>query len=82
MTTIEIKSNFHKLIDSIDNDIILQSFYKILSGVTDSHEGILWNSLTNEKQEELFQIEKDSYNSSNLISHSKMLKKQNKWLSK
>jgi hypothetical protein len=80
MTTIELKSNFHKLIDNINNDNILSKFYDILSRVKESKEGSLWNRLSPDEQEELIIIEKESHNPDNLIPHSEMIKKHKKWL--
>jgi hypothetical protein len=80
MTTIELKSKFHKLIDNINNDNVLSKFYDILSRVKESVEGSLWDRLSPEEQDELILIEKDSHNPENLISHSEMIKKHKKWL--
>ncbi len=80
MTTIELKSNFHRLIDNINNDNVLTKFYDILSRVNDSKEEILWSRLSIQEQEELFIIEKESHDPQNLISHSEMNKKHKKWL--
>jgi hypothetical protein len=80
MTTTELKSNFHILIDNISNENILAKFYDILSHAKDFEEGMLWNRLTFEEQEELLIIEKESHNFNNLISHLDMQKKHKKWL--
>jgi hypothetical protein len=80
MTTIELKSNFHKLIDNFNNDSVLSKFYEILSRVKESKEGSLWDKLSPDEQEELLIIEKESHNSTNLIHHSEMMKKHKKWL--
>jgi hypothetical protein len=80
MTTIELKSNFHKLIDKIDNDNLLLKFYDILSRVKETKEGTLWSRLSSLEQDELIIIEKESHNPQNLISHSEMIKKHKKWL--
>ena len=80
MTSIELKSNFHKLIDNINNDNMLSRFYEILLKAKDTREGAFWERLSLEEQQELILIEEESHNSQNLISHSKMLKKHKKWL--
>jgi hypothetical protein len=80
MTSIELKSNFHKLIDNINNDNVLLKFYEILEKVQESKDGTLWNKLNIEEQQELKDIEKESHDPSNLISHADMTKKHNKWL--
>jgi hypothetical protein len=80
MTTIELKSKFHILIDNINNDNVLSKFYDILSRVKESSEGSLWDRLTPDEQEELILIEKESHNQENLITHAEMIKKLKKWL--
>ncbi|MFZ4724817.1 MAG: hypothetical protein ACOYMD_05175 [Paludibacter sp.] len=80
MTTIELKSNFHNLIDTINDVGILSKFYDLLSNVKESKDGLLWNRLSIEEQNELMQIEKDSQQLSNLISGADMINKHKKWL--
>ena len=41
MTKIELKSNFHKLIDNINNDNFLFKFYEILEKVKESKDGLI-----------------------------------------
>jgi len=79
MTTLELKSNFHSLIDTINDDTILTRFYNIISTLKNSKEGMLWNRLSKEEQEELIQIEMNIH-SSNVITNSEMQKKHSKWL--
>jgi len=80
MTTIELKSNFHHLIDTINDEGILSKFYDLLSKVKESKDGLLWSRLSKEEQIELMQIEIDSHQNSNLISNAEMTNKHKKWL--
>jgi len=80
MTTIEIKSRFHNLIDNINDESILSKFYELLSRANDKKEGFLWNRLSQEERDELTLIEKESSDSENLISNSEMQQKHKKWL--
>ena len=80
MNTIEIKKNFHSLIDSIDNEYLLMSFYDIIKSRTELKDGQLWNRLNKYEQEELLATFEDTENSGNLIDHENMKKKHNKWL--
>ncbi len=80
MTTIELKSNLHKLIDTMTNEHLLSQFYDLLLKAKDSADGSLWNRLSIEEQEELINIEKESHNLQNIIPHSEMVKKHKKWL--
>ena len=80
MNTIELKKNFHLLIDSIDNEDLLASFYDLIKKRSAAKEGQLWNSLTYKEQEELISALEESENSDYLISNDEMKKKHKKWL--
>lgn len=80
MNTLELKSNFHKLIDNIDNENILSSFYGMMSSANDHKEGSLWARLSPEERQELIEIEKETQNDDNLISHSDIKEKHRRWL--
>ena len=80
MTLLELKTNFHKLIDEINNDEVLNQFYEILSSTRDRQEGMLWNKLSNTEQKVLVETEKLSHRDENLLSHDEMKLKNKKWL--
>ncbi len=80
MTTTELKTNFHKLIDNIDNDEVLLKFYELLAKTNEIREGSLWARLNPEEQQELIMIEQDSHSEDNLIPHSQMINRHKKWL--
>jgi len=80
MNTIEIKQNFHILIDNIENENLLINFYDLIKKRSSAIEGQLWNNLTKLEQEELLLSLEESKNPENLISHDEMIKKHKKWL--
>jgi hypothetical protein len=80
MNTIELKKNFHILIDSIDNENLLISFYDLIKKRSSTKEGQLWCRLTKAEQEELLMAFEESDNPENLISHDEMVTKHKKWL--
>lgn len=80
MDTLQIKGNFHTLIDRIDNAKLLSKFYSILEQANNNLEGQLWNKLTLKEQNKLVEIDKETDNEENLIDHSVILEKYNKWL--
>jgi hypothetical protein len=80
MNAIELKKNFHLLIDSIDNENLLVSFYDLIKKRSSTKEGQLWGKLTNQEQEELLSALEESENPENLISNEEMVKKHKKWL--
>ena len=76
----ELKQNFHHLIDSIDNEKLLINFYELIKKKSSAKEGQLWNRLTDEEQKELLLSLEESKNPENLISHEEMVNKHKKWL--
>ena len=82
MTTIDLKKNFHALIDQIDNEHLLKSFYDLFLRRSQAKDGSLWSNLTDEEREELLLSEEESNYETNLVSHQVMKKKHQKWLKK
>ena len=80
MNTIELKQNFHHLIDSIDNEKLLINFYDLIKKRSSAKEVQLWNRLTTHEQEELLLSLEESENPENLIDHEEMKMKHKKWL--
>lgn len=80
MSTLELKTNLHRLIDSINNESLLVNLYSLLDSLPHNREGGLWSRLSIEEQDELLLIEKESHEPENLIPHSEMIKKHSKWL--
>jgi hypothetical protein len=80
MNTPELKKNFHNLIDHIDNESILISFYELMKKKATSADGKLWGRLTREDQESLLLTLEESEQSYNVIDHEEMKKKHGKWL--
>ena len=80
MDSIELRNNFHNLINSIKNDTLLIRFYDIMTIVKNTKEGTLLGRLTKEEYEELMLAYKESEDEENLISHEEMKKKHQKWL--
>jgi hypothetical protein len=80
MNTIELRKNFHNLIDSINNESILTKFYSIMARMNERDDGKLWGKLTLDEQEELIRADIESRDPSNLIPHEEIQEKHKKWL--
>ena len=80
MDKVELKKNFHTLIDSIENESLLQNFYDLIRSKADSKNGQIWGRLNRNEQEELLIAFEESENSQNLIDNETMKKKHSKWL--
>ena len=80
MNTIELRNNFHQLIDSINNDNILSKFFTIMARANEKNDGKLRGRLSKEEQEELIRADIESNKKSELIPHTEIQKKHSKWL--
>lgn len=80
MNQIELKTKFHQLIDHIENEEVLMKFYQIMEKASDKKEGKLWERLSEIEKNELLLIEKESELETNLIPHSIVQEKHQKWL--
>ncbi len=73
----DIKTNFHNLIDKIDNEILLMKFYDLMIQSATNKEGQLYDRLTNEQKDVLMLAEEESNDPANLISYNQQKKKHN-----
>lgn len=80
MNTIELKNNFHLLIDKIENENILSKFYTIMSSANENKDGELWKNLSSKEKKELLLSYSESEEDEHLISHSEVREKYEKWL--
>ena len=80
MNTLDIKTNFHHLIDQINDEQLLIKLYRIMEQASSTTDGQLWSKLTEEQQNELLQIEKEVQSGVPLISNERMKEKHKKWL--
>ncbi|MBK8448489.1 MAG: hypothetical protein WAR77_08905 [Saprospiraceae bacterium] len=76
------KEAFHKLIDTIEDEGLLNEYYNLITRLSNSQEGELWNTLTNEQKEELMLSYEESKDPKNLISHEEVIGQFSKWLEK
>lgn len=67
MSTTEIKTNLHKIVDRIEDERLLRVIYDFLEVREKSTEGQLWKTLTTEQKQEVLQAYEDSENDSKLI---------------
>jgi hypothetical protein len=80
MTKVELKNNFHHLIDSIDNENLLQKFYELMLRKRSIKDGTLWGRLSRDEIDELLISDSECEDPENLIPHKDMKQKYNKWL--
>ena len=79
MSTIELKHEFHNLIDRIKDKSILEKFFHLMESAEKSTSGSLLDKISDKERDELFSADDESVKS-NLISNEAMKRKHNKWL--
>jgi len=82
MTLTTLRKNFHNLIDKVENQELLDQFYRALYFSAERKEGALWNTLSEKERKILMSSYKESESKKNLVSHEKVMQKYSKWLSK
>jgi len=80
MKAIEIKTNFHHLIDQIDDEKLLIKLYRIMEQASSITDGELWNRLSEAEQTELLKIEGEVQSDQDLIPNEQMQSKHKRWL--
>jgi hypothetical protein len=74
MSTLALKSSIHKIIDNIENELLLQTQYDFLRMKEKSETGKLWSSLTQEQKNEVLNAFDESEDENNLIDSSAIFK--------
>lgn len=73
---------FHKLIDEIGDEVVLQSYYQLISVLNKKEQGELWNSLAADEKQELLISYEESFSEGNLVDHNVVMEKHLKWRKK
>jgi len=76
----KIKDDFHQLIDSIEDEQLLKSYYQLIQKINNEQNGHLWNSLTEDQKADLLTSYEESFDSGNLLSHEQVKLQHDKWL--
>jgi hypothetical protein len=75
MGTVELRSNIHDIVDRIENEQLLLALYDFLKVRETTKPGELWNSLTEEQQNEVLLAYDESEDENNLIERHKVFDK-------
>jgi len=76
------KEEFHNLIDKIENEEVLKSYFKLIKTLNNNQTGKLWDGLSSEEKDELMLSYDESFDSTNLISHEDVKNQYENWLGK
>lgn len=66
MSTLELKSDLHKILDEIENEELLKAIYDFLKQPDNSKS--FWDNLTEAQKQEVYLSYKESEENKNLIS--------------
>ncbi len=77
MSNLELKNNFHKLIDKVNDIELLKYFYDVFLF---SSEKSFLKDLTSEENIDLLESYKESEDENNLLEHDYVKEKHKKWL--
>lgn len=75
----KIKDDFHHLIDSIEDEQLLKSYYQLIK-INYDQNGHLWNNLNEDEKNELLMAYEESFDGNNLLSHEQVKLQHEKWL--
>lgn len=75
-----IKEDFHHLIDTIDDEQLLKDYYQLIQRLNTDQTGNLWNNLSETEKQELLSAYDESFDENNLISHEQVKQQHEKWL--
>ena len=75
-----LKEDLHKLIDTTQDEKLLEEIFMILSSRNDYVEGELWNNLSEEQKKEVLASDSEIVDNSAWISNEEMRRRNAKWL--
>jgi hypothetical protein len=75
MSTAELKTTLHRIVDEIEDERLLRAIYAFLEERTTRDAGRSWEKLTEEQREEVLLAYEESENDENLIDWEEVKKK-------
>ncbi|WP_181303953.1 hypothetical protein [Rufibacter sp. XAAS-G3-1] len=75
-----IREDLHKLIDTTNDERLLEDIFMILSSRRDYEEGSLWKGLTEEQKRQVIDSESEIGDESAWVSHDEMKRRNSIWL--
>ena len=79
METIELKSQLHRLIDQLNDPVILDQYYEEIKRIVNLSKSGLWDSLNEDQKQEVLLSFEESENDDNLVDHETVMRKYNQW---
>jgi len=76
MGTLELKANIHNIVESIQNEQLLQAVYDFLKLKENTQTGKIWNSVSQAERDEVLLAYEESKDKSNVIPISELFKRE------
>ena len=67
MQVLELKSNIHQIIDTLDNELLLQTLYDFLKQKETEKDGLIWSTLNEAQKQEVLLAFEESEDAENLV---------------
>jgi len=64
----ELRKDLHKMIDEVEDKILLETLFQFLGEVKYQYSGEIWNSLVEEEKNQVYLSLEESQNEENLVS--------------
>jgi hypothetical protein len=75
MNKATLRSNLHKLIDKIDNQNLLEEYYKEIKSIIEKSRGNVWDTLTDEQKKDVLLSYEESEDDDRLLDHDTVMNK-------
>lgn len=75
-----IKDQIHELVDTIEDEEILNAYLQLIKTISDRKTGSLWDSLSDNERQDVLLSYHESFDNENLISHNEVKDQHKKWL--
>ncbi len=82
MDMLDIKNNFHHLIESIDDEAVLLNFYLLMKTQLSENDTLLIDTLSAKQYKVLMEVFDERFNDDNLMANEAIKQKYNKWFTK
>ncbi len=80
MNKTTLRSNLHKLIDRIENQNLLEEYYKEIKSIIEKSQDKIWDKLTEEQKREILLSYEESESDNHLLDHDSVMNKYRDWL--
>lgn len=77
-----VRNNLHEIIDTIEDEALLQSIYELLEETRSQKAGEIWSTMSESQRKETLAAEQEIPYPDKQIDHEEMKKRNKKWLEK